>query len=280
MVALGGVEVFGLADVELDLDRIDLRDRGHDGGRAGQRADLRLGNARDAGDRRRHLGPAVVELRLRKGGARRFDRRRGLPFGGEVVVELLRGDHLRGDQLPIALHVELRLRQGSRVPVQGGPRLVGHRLVIARVDQEHQLALPDVCTLPIHLLADVSLDLGFDVRIDESVQAPHPLAIDGHVLLQHVGDLHCGGRRGRGRRRLAASGVCEQGNEYQGSFPLVHRARTVHVACRSERPATAHAADTRCRTAGHFCTATRQKLTRLPPRSAGSGKGGAGIEPL
>ncbi len=65
VVALGGAKVFYFADVELGLDRVDLRDRRHDRGRAHEAPDLRLGNAHDAVDRRSHLRPAAVELSLR-----------------------------------------------------------------------------------------------------------------------------------------------------------------------------------------------------------------------
>ena len=244
MVALGGAEVFDFADVELDLDRIDLRDRGHDRGRAHQAADLRLGYARDAVDRRSHLGPAVTELRLRKCGTRRLDARCRLLLGREIVVELLSWDHLLGDQLPVALDVEARLSQGRDVPLQGSFCLVGYRLVIARVDHEEEIFPPDVRPLLVRLLADIPFDLRPDIGVDEAVQSPNPLAEERDV---HLFDLrHLDG--GRWRRWSGGGLVTGGAGERQGDDPS---ARVHHGAAPFHDPpgARMRRAGERCRTA-------------------------------
>ena len=78
------------------------------------------------------------------------------------------------------------------------------------MDQEQQLSLSDERPLPVYLLADVPLHLRFDVSVDESIQAPDPLAVDGHVPLQDARDLNSGRRRWRKRRRLVASGARQE----------------------------------------------------------------------
>ena len=170
VIALRGAKVFDFADVELGLDRVDLRDGRHDGGRAHEAPDLRLGNAGDPVDRRRHARPTAVEPRLRERGARRFDRRRRLLLGRDVVVELLLGNDVLSDQLPVAFDVQPRLRERGHVPVEGSLRLVRDGLVVARVDREEEISSTDARSLPVLLLADVAFDLRPDVGVDEPVE--------------------------------------------------------------------------------------------------------------
>jgi hypothetical protein len=61
----GNLEVFALADVEIDLDRVDGRHRGQFGrhARAEEVADLRLGDAGNAGHRRGDLRESQIQLR-------------------------------------------------------------------------------------------------------------------------------------------------------------------------------------------------------------------------
>ncbi len=137
------------------------------------------------------------------------------------------GDRLLGEQLPVALDVQPRLLEGRDVPVEGGLRLVGHRLVIARIDQEQQIVPQDVCALPVRLLADVPLDLGSDVRVDEPVEGRDPLAVERYVHLLDVGDLDDGRWLRRSCSCLVASRDRDQGSERSDS--------RVHYALRHSR---------------------------------------------
>ena len=55
-------EIFGVADGEVDLDGIELRDRREDGLRADQIADLRRGLSGDSADERAHLREAEIQF--------------------------------------------------------------------------------------------------------------------------------------------------------------------------------------------------------------------------
>ena len=57
------MQVLVFADRKGDFDRVDLRNRREQGGRADQIADLGLRDSGDAIDWREHLGPFQVELR-------------------------------------------------------------------------------------------------------------------------------------------------------------------------------------------------------------------------
>ena len=59
--ALDECEVLGIADGEVDLDGVELRDGGEDGLRADEVADLRRGLAGDSGDEGANLSEAEVD---------------------------------------------------------------------------------------------------------------------------------------------------------------------------------------------------------------------------
>ena len=108
-------EVLAVADGEVDLDGVELRDGGEDGLRADEIADLRGGLAGDSRDERADLGEAEVELGVGDRGLCGGDRGLGRGDGGFglrgllfLVVELaLRDGVFRGERR-VAVDVDLR----------------------------------------------------------------------------------------------------------------------------------------------------------------------------
>ena len=129
-VAAVKVQIFLLADGEIDLDRIERRHRGDDAARrAHQRTHLLLRDSRDAVDGRREPRESEVDLRgfdrglgrlhggvggsdLRLGGFHLRRRRLHLRLRGRVVlggvVQILLGDGLLLRERRVAVHIELR----------------------------------------------------------------------------------------------------------------------------------------------------------------------------
>ncbi len=198
-------EILLLADGEVDLERVELRDRGEHRRGPDEVADLHRGLPGDAVDERAHPGEAEVQLcgadlRLRRGDG-------GL-VGGERLrfgVELALGDGVRLGERRVALDVdggELDLRLGLRELALG---LVERGLQRTRIDLEEHLALADLAAFAVVLADEVAGDLGLNLRVDEAIGLGDPLAGDGHVLLgggdhlnrhRAAGSHHGGGRRG------------------------------------------------------------------------------------
>ena len=154
--ALAKSQILLLADRELDVDRIDLGDRGENRAGRDQVADVRVLDPGDAGDRGEHLRPAVVELgivqhgpglrdvrlipghpRLRVREARAGGLQRGQirQVGLHRVIQLLLADRAARRQRGVAADVELRVLLVRLGPghVRLGLRDLGHRLLALRL---------------------------------------------------------------------------------------------------------------------------------------------------
>src|SRR6266446_5682202 len=128
--ALAQSEVLLLADRELDINRIDLGDRGEGRAVVDQIADVRVLDPGDAGDRGEHLRPALVELgivqhgpglrdvrlipghrrlRVREARAGGLHRSHIRQVGLHRVIQLLLADRAALRQRGVAADVELRV---------------------------------------------------------------------------------------------------------------------------------------------------------------------------
>jgi hypothetical protein len=204
-----------LGDRNHRFDRIELRDGGQDGGGTDQIADLGDGDAGNARDRRGHLRPREVQLRLLDRGAGGLDGRLVGLVRLHRVVELLLADRaLRGERR-VARDVELGLDQRRLRLRQVAALLVQLRLELARVDLEEQLTGLDDVALLVVLGQEVALHLRADLGVDEAGRGADPLLVDGHVLLLDLGDQHVH-RWGRLRRlRLPAAGADQRERDEQ-----------------------------------------------------------------
>jgi hypothetical protein len=100
---------------------------------------LRVADADDAVDRRSHLRPVEVELRVLDGGARRVDGSSTRAARLHRVVELLTADRTFGGERRVAFHVLLSLGQVRLGVCKVALRLRESRFVRARVDLEQQV---------------------------------------------------------------------------------------------------------------------------------------------
>ena len=216
------MKVLPLADVDIDLDRID---RGYRGqlllhGRANQVAQLGLGDAGDAVHRRADTGETEVQFRLLKiggghgnAGPGRLDPCARCQFPADGVVQVLFRDRVLGRQRPHPGQVgpggdRQRLLSGQVTPclIQRGAGLVDHRLEGTRVDLKEDPPFAHHFPFPVVLAQEVTAHLRPDDRVDRTVQRPHPLAVQGHGPLGHRRHRDHRHGRGRGLLLLAAAG--------------------------------------------------------------------------
>src|SRR5690606_6526721 len=155
-----------LADRELDLDRIDRRDRRQHGRRSDEVADLREVDARDPVDRRENLRPLEVEARLLERRLRLLDRRAVREDLLDRVVELLLADGDLCGERPVARDVLLGLLELRLRLAEVSDRLVVRGLELTRIDLEEELARLDDAAVRIVLGQQVALDLRTDLRVD------------------------------------------------------------------------------------------------------------------
>ncbi len=185
-------EILLLADVEVGLDRIELRDRCEYGRGAYQIADLKRGLSGDAVDERSHFGEAQVELRgfdLCLGACNR-----GLGAGNRGLIRLERlglvvqgalGDSMSLSQWGVALdidlselHLSLGLSKLSLGLVQLSLRLVERGLERPRIDLKEDLVLVDLAAFGVVLPDEAAGYLRLYLRVHISVGSRHPAADD------------------------------------------------------------------------------------------------------
>jgi len=189
------VEVLLLADVEVNLNRVDGRHRRKRDVCGDEVTDLRLRNSGDAVDRRDDLREFQIELRLR-------DSRPGGGDGGLIaeirlngIIELLLADHLLFRQRCQAPDIDLGFAERRFGLAELPLRLVERRLVGSRVDLEHKLAGLDERPFLIRLAEQVAGDARLDLRVDVAHERSDPFGIDRHVPLldrNDLDDLWCG----------------------------------------------------------------------------------------
>ena len=99
-------EIFAVADGEIDLDGIQLRNRRKHGLRADKVSNLRGGLSRDAGDQRADLRKAEIQFgrvyRCLRGLYGRF----GLGFLLNLVIQLALRNGMRSGQRSVAIHID------------------------------------------------------------------------------------------------------------------------------------------------------------------------------
>ncbi len=217
-------QIFGVADREVDLDGIELRNRGEDRLRADEVSDLRGGLSGHAVDQGTHLRESEIQfgsfesgfrggdsgLRGIDGGLGGTNGRLLLRLGLLVVIELALGDGPGLRKRCIALHIDLRqlklslrlsdlslclrhlsLRLGH-LPL----RLIYDRLKGPRVNLKQNLPFGHDRAFAVLLANQIAADLRLNLRIDVAIESADPFARQRHVGLSH---LHDGNRHGTHR---------------------------------------------------------------------------------
>ena len=208
---IGQLEVFTFADVEVDLYRVHCRHGGQFRLAVGaeQVADLRLGDAGDAGNRRCDLGKAEVEL------GRLQVCVRGLQFGlcrlegAGCVVEVFLADCVLGSKRLDPGQVGGSGVEACDLLGADAGCLVGCRLEGPGVDLEQRLAFLNEVTFAVVLPDQVAGHLGADDGIDVAIQCPDPFHMDRYVPLDGLDHLDYR-RRWRWRLLLFAAGRGEK----------------------------------------------------------------------
>ena len=224
-VLVDPVQILLLAGIEVHLDGIDLRDRGHDDLVIYEIADLRDGDSRDAVDRGDDLRPVEIQLRLLEARPCALDvgLRRTLACLG--VIQLLLTDRLFRGQRPVARGRRLRVVERRLVLSQGPLGLVVRRLELAGIDLEESFPGLDEIALLVVPAEDVALDLRPDLGVDEAVERADPFPVDGHVFLRDGRDLDGRRRRGRSLLLLAAGGAEHREGGEHSRDPNLSRSR-------------------------------------------------------
>ena len=193
-----GLDVLLFAHLDVDLDRVDRRDRRQlfRGPRSDEVSDLRLGKAGDAVHGGSDPGEPQIELGLVDGGLGGEYRRAGRLLRADGVVEVLLADGVLFGKGLDPCQVCLGRRPAGLLGLELALSLIQGRLEGARVDLEEDLPCLHEVAFPVVLLDEVSLDLGPYGGVHHSVEGPDPLPVDGHVLLDDRHHLHGGCRRG------------------------------------------------------------------------------------
>jgi hypothetical protein len=152
--------------------------------RAEEVADLGLGDAGDAGDRRSDAGETEVEPgRLERclGG---FKRGFGREVGAGGVIEILLADGVHRRQGLDAGQVRPRRFITRRLLGTQSLRLFDGSLESARVDLEERLSLLHQLSFAVVLPDQVAGDLRTDDGIDVAVERADPFQVDRYVPLR------------------------------------------------------------------------------------------------
>jgi hypothetical protein len=217
----GDLEIFALADVEIDPDRIDGRHGGQFGrhARAEEVADLRLGDAGNAGHRRGNPGETEIQFRGLQRGVGGFEGCLGGQVAAGGVVEVLLTDGVHGRQWFDARQVGARRFVARRLLGAQSLGFIHGGLEGARVDLEQRLTLLHEVPFAVVLFDQVAGHLRTDDGIDAAVERSDPFHVDRHVPLRYRHHFH---DRRRRRRRLLLVTRREQ-NRYtsqtKGSAP-------------------------------------------------------------
>ena len=191
-------KIFGFADWEDDLDRIEGRDRGEHCAvcRTDEIADLRPRDASDALDRRRHLAEVEIQLCLFDICLERFD------FGCVRFVELylvgvlLFGNHLLAEEFLAAFSLRLR-RELHRLSLPELTLRLGKcGLKWPRVDLEEDVALFHERTFLVIALEQVAGYSCSNVGVLRTIESADPFAINRHVARRRVLHEHVWRRQG------------------------------------------------------------------------------------
>ena len=221
----GDAEVFPLADREVGLDRVHLRDGREQRRRPDQVADLGAGDGGDAVDERGDAGEAEVQLGALDRRLRRGLRRLRRVAGAEVVVQLtLRDGALLGER-PIAREIALALGELRAGFGEARLRLAERRFERPAIDLEQQLALPDERAFPIGAAHQVAGHLRPDLGVDEAVERGDPFTGNRDALRRDGDHRHRGRRRRCRRRRIlvaAAGGTRAGGGDEQSEEEPLH----------------------------------------------------------
>src|SRR5579864_1049168 len=210
------VDVLPLADGEIRLNGIYLRDRRENRRRIDKIADLHLSNSGDAIDQRFHLRELEVQLGLLHLGLGGLDRgfRRAVRL--YVVVELaLRYGAFFG-QRSVPINVHCSLGELCLSLCQLGVRLFEHSLKGTRVNLKKNLTLADKRAFFVALPDDVSRHLRLDLRVYVAIERRNPFAEDWNVLLNYAGNFHLRNWNNRCCNRLTAT-HCERYRHQQES---------------------------------------------------------------
>ncbi|GJE45787.1 hypothetical protein AEGHOMDF_4987 [Methylobacterium soli] len=197
-----------LADVEIDVDRIDPDDRGELGraADADEGAHIHQMVGDDPVEGRQHLGIAEIDRGEIEIGLRLRDRGRGLVEPGLGVLDMgLRGEFLL-PQRRLALVLGLRVGAGRHLRRQAALRLFELRLVGVALEREERRALPDAGAVRVGDGVEEALDAGFEIDGREGLGVAGQLEIADHRALDRLRHRD-GGRRGRNVMvRLVAAG--------------------------------------------------------------------------
>ena len=209
-------EVFRVADGEICLDGVKLRDRRQHGLRVDQIADLRGRLSRNAGDERSNLRESQIQFRVGNGslsggdrGLSRLNRCLALGFLLSIVVELALRDSTRLRKRGIASYIDLRQFE-LRLRLQDLPSglcqlafaLVEGRLKWASVNFKEHLSFGNLSAFLVILFHEISIGLRLNLGIHVPIEGGHPFTGNGHIRRL---ELHKGDRQRW--RRPSSSGV-------------------------------------------------------------------------
>ena len=223
----------GLADLEIDVDRVDLHDARQLGrtGIADQRTDTDQVARRDAVERRRHLGVAEVDVGDLEVGLRAEDGGAGFGELGLGIVDARLGGELLLPQRRLAAVFDLGVGLRSLVGFERGLGLIELRLIGVLLDDEQQIALFDRGPVDIFDLFEKALHARFELDLVERLGVAGELDVKRHVLLQRLRDHDLGRRRRNIGILLAASRQnrqrdAEKSEGATGAQCARHRAQT------------------------------------------------------
>ena len=217
------LEILLLADGEVNLNRLHLRNGRKHGGLRDQAADLGGGDAGDAVQQGAHLRPAEIQLGAFDRGLLRLDSGLVGCLRLQIVVQLRARNGTRLGERRIALGIDLGQQQLRLRLGQLTLRLIERGLEGAGVNLVQNLPRAHLRALFVVLADQVAGDLGLNLGVGVSIEIRDPVTEDRHILL-----LHGCGRHVRRRilgRAAAFGGVAAAGNQREPGQQQQHRRR-------------------------------------------------------
>ncbi len=175
-------KILTIANGEIDLDRIELRNRSEHRLSADKISNLGGGLTRHARNQRTNLGKFEIEIRSRHRGLCGSHGGFGLSLLLNLVIELAPGDGAGFSQRRVAVHVDLGEGELCLSLSQLSLRLLERSLKWTGIDLEQNSALFDLRTLAIILANQVSVGLRLDLSVDITIERAHPLTVYGHIV--------------------------------------------------------------------------------------------------
>ena len=189
-VAVHVIHIRGFGEGEINLDRIDRRNRRQFAGSGtNEIADLRPRYAGDAVNGRGDFGKLEIQFRALDRGLRGRDCGLGHQAGMLRVNKLLLADGLFLCEGGVALDVEFGFVELGLGLGELAPGLIQCRLERARINVEQQISLFHLSPLPVILRHEIAGDLRANLGVHVTIEGADPLCIkrnirrlDGHYI--------------------------------------------------------------------------------------------------